>query len=259
MLDITSSSNTKIKYVRSLAQKKAREENGEYTIEGIKSVRDAITSDREITAVYVSFSFYENEAFDYPENVPLYRVSDGVFEKMCDTKAPQGILTVVKTENDSVELNPEKSYIYCDGINDPGNLGTIIRTADAAGFGGVMLSEGCVDLYNPKTVRSSMGSFFNMKVMRGVTADKLSGYRRNGFEIFGGTLSEDSVDYREADFSKPSIIVVGNEANGISEAVLKICTHVKIPILGKAESLNAGVAAAILMYEAVRKNNGQAR
>lgn len=259
MLEITSAANTKIKYIRSLAQKKARYENGEYTIEGIKSVRDAISSEREITALYVSFSFYENEAFIYPENVPLYRVSDNIFEKMCDTKAPQGILAVIKIENDEFEPELNKAYIYCDGIQDPGNLGTIIRTADAAGFGGVMLSPSCADLFNPKTVRSSMGSFFNMKVIRGVTAQKLTEYKNGGFEIYGGALSEDSIDYRTADFKKPSVIVVGNEANGISDAVLKICTHIKIPILGKAESLNAGVAAAILMYEVVRQNDGHER
>lgn len=255
MLDITSASNAKIKYVRSLAQKKAREENGEYTIEGIKSVRDAVSSEREITALFVSFSFYENESFDYPENIPLCRVTDSIFEKMCDTKAPQGILAVVKMENSSFIPDKGKAYIYCDGINDPGNLGTIIRTVDAAGFGGVMLSPNCVDLYNPKTVRSSMGSFFNVTVMRPVTAQKLCEYKESGFEIYGGTLSGSSIDYREADYKKPVIIIVGNEANGISDEVLKICTHVKIPILGKAESLNAGVAAAILMYECVRQRS----
>lgn len=253
MLEITSSSNNKCKYIKSLAQKKAREKSGEYTIEGIKSVRDAINSGRAITALYVSFSFYDKEAFDYPDNVQLYKVADGVFEKMCDTKAPQGILAAVKMSENDFDVDLSKAYIYCDNLNDPGNLGTIIRTADAAGFDGVLLSQGCADLYSPKTVRSSMGSFFNMKVMKNVTKEQLAGYKEKGFQLIGGALSENTVDYRSADMTKPTIIVIGNEANGISDEVMEMCTCVKIPIFGKAESLNAGVAAAILMYELVRQ------
>ena len=234
MLEITSSSNNKCKYVKSLSQKKSRQKYGEYTIEGIKSVSDALNSEREITALYVSDSFFENEKFKYPKDISLYKVQDDVFMKMCDT---------------------EKSYIYCDCINDPGNLGTIIRTADAAGFDGVLLSDGCVDLYSPKTVRSSMGSFFNMRVVTGVSYEKLSEYKNSGFQLIGGALGDNTIDYRSADMKKPTIIIVGNEANGISEDVQKMCQCVKIPILGKAESLNAGVAAAILMYELVRQRS----
>lgn len=256
MLEITSSSNNKCKYVKSLSQKKTRQKCGEYTIEGIKSVSDALNSEREITALYVSDSFFENESFEYPEDISLYKVRDDVFVKMCDTKAPQGILAVVKI-NDETDFTPdnEKSYIYCDCINDPGNLGTIIRTADAAGFDGVLLSDGCVDLYSPKTVRSSMGSFFNMRVVTGVSYEKLKEYKKSGFQLVGGALGKNTIDYRSADMKKPTIIIVGNEANGISEEVQNMCQCVKIPILGKAESLNAGVAAAILMYELVRQRS----
>ena len=255
MLEITSSSNNKCKYVKSLSQKKARDEHREYTVEGIKSVRDALLSGKKISALYVSFSFYETEPFDYPSDVPLYKTADTVFEKMCDTKAPQGILAVVKMEESDFTLDLGKAYVYCDGLNDPGNLGTIIRTADAAGFDGVLLSQGCADAYSPKTVRASMGSFFNIKIKKDVTAEELSEYKDNGFCLFGGALGENTVDYRSADMTKPAIIVIGNEANGISDEVLKMCECVKIPILGKAESLNAGVAAAILMYELLRQRS----
>lgn len=254
MVEITASTNSKCKYVKSLSQKKSRQKYGEYTIEGIKSVNDAIASERIITALYVSFDFYENNEFNYPENISIYKVSDDVFAKMCDTKAPQGILAVVKMEQDvNFIADISKTYIYCDGINDPGNLGTIIRTADAAGFDGVLLSDGCVDLYSPKTVRSSMGSFFNVKVVTNVTHEMLNEYKSKGFQLVGGALSDKTIDYRMADMKKPTIIIVGNEANGISDEVISMCQCVKIPILGKAESLNVGVAAAILMYELVRQ------
>ena len=253
MQDITSQSNAKIKYIRSLAQKKSRAEHKEYTVEGVKSVRDALSSDREVTAIYASKSFTENEQFDYPDDIPVYRVTDAVFEKLCDTKTPQGILAVIKMTDTRFELDKEKFYVYCDRLQDPGNLGTVIRTADAAGAGGVLLSEGCADLYSPKTVRASMGSFFNVNVMTDVSAKTLEKCAGAGFTIYGGALHSDSIPYTKADFTKPSIIVIGNEANGISGEVLRLCQSVKIPIVGKAESLNAGVAAAVLMYEAVRQ------
>ena len=255
MQDITSQSNAKIKYIRSLAQKKSRAEHKEYTVEGVKSVRDALSSDREVTAICASKSFTENENFNYPDNIPVYRVADAVFEKLCDTKTPQGILAVIKMSGTAFELDKQKFYIYCDRLQDPGNLGTVIRTADAAGAGGVLLSEGCTDLYSPKTVRASMGSFFNVNVMTDVDAKTLEKYAGAGFAIYGGALHSDSIPYTEADFTKPSIIVIGNEANGISSEVLRLCRCVKIPIMGKAESLNAGVAAAVLMYEALRQRS----
>lgn len=252
MLEITSQSNEKIKFVKALAKKKGRSEYKEYTVEGIKSVHDAIHSNREITALYVSSTFYRETDFEYPAGVELYTVSDGVFEKMCDTKAPQGILAVIKISEKPFKADMKRCYIYCDTLQDPGNIGTIIRTADAAGMGGVLLSRGCADLYSPKTVRASMGSFFNIPAYTDTDAQLLKELKEAGFNLYGGTLSERSKDYREVDFSKPCVIIVGNEANGISEEVLSLCDHVKIPILGKAESLNAGVAAAILMYECLR-------
>ena len=254
MLEITSASNPRYKYIKSLSRKKERMKYKEYTVEGKKSVSDAVMANKDISVIAVSETFFENENFNYPENTQLLKVSDAIFDNMCDTEAPQGIIAVIKMDNQA-EFVPdtEKAYIYCDGINDPGNLGTIIRTADAAGFGGVILSEGTVDLYSPKTVRSSMGSFFNIPVIINKTVKDLKEYQQAGFTLYGGALDENTIDYRSADFSKPSLIIVGNEANGISDEVLKLCKSVKIPILGGAESLNVAVASGILMYELVRQ------
>jgi TrmH family RNA methyltransferase len=258
IIDIVSASNAKYKYIKSLKEKKFRTKNKEYTVEGIKSVHDAIASQREISMIAVSEDFFENENFDYPQDIPLYRINTSIFNKLCDTQSPQGIIAVIKME-DIKNFKPEKdkAYVYCDGINDPGNLGTIIRTADAAGFGGVLLSKGTVDLYNPKTVRASMGSFFNIKVITDAGIDDLKRYKEDGFILFGGALGDNTIDYKNADMTQPSFIVVGNEANGISDQVQKICQCVKIPILGKAESLNAAVAAGILMYELVSQRMGR--
>lgn len=256
MLEITSASNPKYKYIKSLSRKKERMKYREYTVEGKKSVSDAASSKKDLTLIAVSESFYNNEAFDYPDGVMLIKVSDAIFDGMCDTEAPQGIIAVIKMDEcENFVPDTSKAYVYCDGINDPGNLGTIIRTADAAGFGGVILSEGTVDLYNPKTVRSSMGSFFNIPVICGGNVDMLVQYKERGFSLYGGALGKNTVDYREADMRKPSIIIVGNEANGISREVMELCQCVKIPILGSAESLNAAVAAGVLMYELVRQRS----
>lgn len=253
---ISSTSNGRYKYIKSLQQKKNRLKNGEYTVEGIKSIHDAILSGRKLSLIAVSCDFYELEKFDYPDKTEIVIIETDIFNKLCDTSTPQGIMAVIKMEpNDDRTLNLNKAYIYCDGVNDPGNMGTIIRTADAAGFGGVLLSEGCVDIYSPKTVRSSMGSFFNIDIYTGKGIEDLKKLKEQGFNLFAGVLGENTIDYRTADFRKPSVIIVGNEANGITHEVQELCQCVKIPIIGNAESLNVSIAAGILMYELVRQRS----
>ena len=250
IIEITSASNPKYKYIKALQQKKARKENREFTVEGIKSVRDAVESGRRISALAVSEEFYRDTDFSYPCGVPIYVMPAVMMEKLCDTQNPQGIIGVIQMRGaDGFRPSPSGLYVYCDGLNDPGNLGTIIRTADAAGFSGVMLSPECVDMYNPKAVRATMGSFFHTDIIDQIRHSDLEQYKRDGFRLVGGCLSADSKDYRRADYGPGTILVIGNEANGISETVLSLCGHVKIPIYGNAESLNAGVAAGILMYE----------
>lgn len=255
MVDIiTTTKNKSYKYIKSLALKKNRTAENVFTVEGIKSVHDAALSGKSIRMIAVSEDFYNNESFDYPENARLVVVQNELFAGLCDTKTPQGILAVVEMfDTSDMAVDQKKLYVYCDNIQDPGNLGTIIRTADAAGLGGVLLSEGCVDLYNPKTVRSSMGSFFNIPVKTNVGYDELSELKRTGFNLYSGALRDDSQIYTEKDFTRPSIIIVGNEANGVSDEILSISEHIIIPIYGNAESLNAAIAGAIMMYEAVRQ------
>lgn len=254
MIKITSSSNQKYKYFKSLQQKKARCENNEFTVEGIKSVRDAINSGREINAIIVSDKF--NDAFDYGK-CAVYEVSEPLFNKLCDTKTPQGIMAVIKMyDNSGFIPKLGGAYVYCDNVSDPGNIGTIIRTADAAGLSGVIISKGSVDIYSPKVVRSSMGSFFNIPIITDKDIGDLVKYKSDGFSLIGGALTKETIDFKECDYKKPVIIIVGNEANGISDEVLGNCIPVKIPIFGSAESLNVSVAAGILMYEWARHNRG---
>lgn len=250
---IHSTSNSRYKYIKSLSQKKNRSKYSEYTVEGIKSVHDAVMSQRTVSMLAVSEAFYSEEKFDYPKDVELIVFETSIFNKLCDTLTPQGIIAVVKTEDKAVEFDLDRPYIYCDNVTDPGNVGTIIRTADAAGFGGVILSKGCVDIYSPKTVRASMGSFFNIDIIAEKDIEVLRKLKNKGFNLYGGFLGSDTIPYTSADFIKPTIIIVGNEAKGISDEVMKLCQGVKIPIHGNAESLNVSIAAGILMYELVRQ------
>ncbi len=252
---ISSSQNEKYKHFKALKQKKERILSNQYTVEGIKSVNDAITAKVDIQVLIVSEDFYNNTTFNYPDNIDIYIINDKLFPSLSTTETPSGIVAVINI-NSYKEFTPDLDlpYIYCDNVRDPGNLGTIIRTADAAGFGGVILSPDCVDLYNPKTVRSSMGSFFHIPIIEDFDYTKLSNLKEQGFKLFAGLLDDETVEYTDTDMTYPLIIVIGNEANGISTDVTKMAdVKVKIPIDGKAESLNAGVAAAVLMYECRRQ------
>jgi len=253
--EIKASQNPKIKLVKSLLQKKNRLKNRLYTVEGIKSVRDAINAKAEISMIFISENF--GEGVENFKMYDCYTVPESIFSTLCDTETPQGILAVIKMSGEK-NFSPEKEkpYIYCDKVSDPGNLGTIIRTADATGFGGVLLSEGCADLYSPKTVRSSMGSFFHIPVYEKIGTEEIKKIKMSGFFFYCGALGENTKHYTHADFNKPTLIAVGNEANGISKEILALADAcVKIPISGAAESLNVGVAAAVLMYEVIRQRS----
>lgn len=253
--DIVSASNQKYKHIKSLSQKKTRQKSREYIVEGIKSVQDALNSDRTVLSLSVCESFYTENTFDYPTDTDIFKFPDKLFYTLCDTENPQGILAVIKMDDQKpIHLDKSRLYIYCDHVNDPGNLGTILRTADAVNAGGVFLSDGTVDLYSPKVIRSTMGSYFHIKVYENVTLSMLADIKNDGFNIICGALSENAVSHTQCDMTKPTILVVGNEANGVSREILNLSSQcVKIPILGGAESLNVAVAAAVLMYEAVRQ------
>lgn len=249
MIEITSADNRNIRHIKALARKKEREQSGEYTVEGIKSVNEAVLSGKTVECIVVSRGFDAERLKQ--SDITTYCVPDFVFERLCDTKNPQGVMAVLKQDAEGrAELAEGGLYLYCDGVADPGNMGTLIRTADAAGFDGVLCSEECVELYNPKCVRASMGSFFRMKLYAGIGADRMAELKKRGVKIFGGALCANTIDYRSADYDGTAVIVVGNEAGGISGEILDLCTPVKIPIYGGAESLNAAVAGGILMYEA---------
>lgn len=264
MLKIESNQNRIYKHIKSLLTKKGRTGHGQFLVEGIRSVEDvlAVSSYKNVPIIAVSQSFFDqNPGFAYlnEESHQLYIVSDSIFGGLCDTDTPQGILCVVDIGNNAQPDFARKTtdqcyaYVYCDRVCDPGNAGTIIRTAAAAGMAGVIFSQGCVDLYSPKTIRSTMGAFFHIPTYTDACIDTIKECKQNGFRVISGALSDNAIDYRHTDFGGNVIIVVGNEANGVSDDLLAISDIVaKIPVEPQIESLNASIAAAILIYEVRR-------
>ncbi len=247
--EITSTKNATYKYIKSLKTKKARTENRQYTVEGIKSVKDAISAGADIA--FIAMSDKMSETFECDN---IYAISDELFGGLCDTETPQGVIAVINMPDNQDKEYEKNLYLYCDRVTDPGNMGTIIRICDAVNCG-LLLSPGNVDIYNPKTVRASMGSFFHTDLREGIAVAELEQMKKDGFKIISGSLGANTVDYRNADYDGKTVIVVGNEANGICDEILNLSDFcVKIPIWGDAESLNVGVASALLLYEA-RKND----
>jgi len=238
-MDITSLDNKLVKKITSLTQKKYRDEFGEFFIEGIKSVEEAIKYKQEIINI-----LYCPEMIDYKFDVPALKVSKEIIYKISDTQAPQGIVAVCKIPK--YEIEKKNKMVYLDKVQDPGNVGTIIRTADAFGFDGVMLSKASADVYSPKVVRSTMGSLFHIPIYQDITVDKVKSL---GNKIYSAVLDTNTF-VNDTDIITPFVLVIGNEGSGISDEVKNI-THefIKINMSGNAESLNASIAAGILMYE----------
>lgn len=253
---ITSKDNETIKSIKKLKEKKYRTES--FIVEGIKMVKEALEQ-AEVEKIIVSETFSNSDDFKglNCDEQKLIIASDKVFEDLTDVVTPQGIIAVVKkSSNSEIDYNDE-FVLALDGIQDPGNLGTIIRTADSANIKTILVSKDTVDAYSPKVVRSTMGGIFRTKVIEVEDlAQSLINYKNNGFKVLTTELNAEKSIY-DVDYQK-SVVVIGNEANGVTEKVSKVATEkVIIPMLGKTESLNAAVATSIMIYEYVRQKLGK--
>lgn len=260
---ISSQSNSIIKKVKKLHSRSGRKKLGQYFIEGIRSVEQVLDNGAPVREVLFSsnvleFAGGENLIRRLEEKaIPVIEVSREVFDSIADTGTPQyimAILDIILYETENVISGANILVVIVDGIQDPGNLGAIIRTADAAGADGVILLKGTADLYNPKTVRSTMGSIFSIPVMHADDAASLVELlRRCGVKVVATGL-EGSKYYFEADYTGSTAVVIGSEAHGVSKCLMERCDEcVRIPMQGKAESLNAAVASAVVLYKAVEQ------
>lgn len=254
---ITSTANSQIRHLIQLQKRgKLRKEEGLFVAEGVKMYLEA--PQERLLKTYVSESFYSaHRGDDIWRGEPMEVVVDHVFEAASDTRTPQGILSVVRQAQYSLEeviggVCP--LLLVIENLQDPGNLGTIIRTGEGAGVTGIVLSQNTVDLYNPKTIRSTMGSVYRMPVCCARDmGEVVVRMRERGITSYaahlGGTQDYDGVDYRGG-----AAFLIGNEGNGLSEKLASAADlYIRIPMQGRVESLNAAIASAILMYEAYRQ------
>lgn len=244
--------NKTIKDTIALSTKKERDKTGLFVLEGERLVSEIDDPD-SIEYIIVSES-YDGEI---PNTKNAYLVSDELFAHLSDTVHPQGILAVchkLKYNIDTAFLSQNPLFVILENLQDPGNLGTIIRTADAAGADAVFLSKGTVDLYNPKVVRSTMGSLFHLPIYTGIdVAEIIYECKKHNIYTLAAHLAGVGTPYA-AKLYAPSAILIGNEASGLTPETATMADElVRIPMPGKAESMNASVAAAILIYEAVRQ------
>lgn len=262
MITITSSSNPTIKEIKSLYKRRERWDNKLFIVEGIKMVEELIHNGYPMKYIVYSDKLFSlrggKELFDDIEHLDnVINVPDKLFESLSDVETPQGILAVVPFKNNSIEdiLAGSKPFIILlDRVQDPGNLGTIIRTADAFGIDGIIALEGCVDVYNPKVVRATMGSIFRVPIYYysdGI--DIINKLKDKGARIYSTSLDGKKF-IQDVDFKEFSVLIIGNESKGVSETLEELSDNlIKIPMIGRAESLNAAVASSIIMYEALRQ------
>lgn len=259
MQKISSKDNNLIKHIKKLKEKKYRDEFGEFIIEGIKMLKEAISEKAQINKVIFSESFIENNNIqefldtNISENDTIC-VSDVIFKIITEVESPQGVLAIIqKNGEEDIDALEDEIFIALDDLQDPGNLGTILRTADSANIKNILVSKGTVDCYSSKVVRSTMGAIFRCKVIECENLRKsLEIIKNKGYNIIVTVLDAKETIY-DINYTK-SVIVIGNEANGVSKEVQDIATRKAIiPMLGKTESLNASVAAGIIIYEYVRQ------
>jgi len=250
MESISSPKNEKIKELVKLQTAKGRKKAGMYLLEGEHLVEEAIKERAQIKLIVVT----SNRLEDYKKllaqaDVQVLVVSQDVFHKLSMTETTQGILAVVEIVKQ--EILPHKGrFIVLDAVQDPGNLGTIVRTADAAGFDAVVLGTGTVDLYNDKVLRSMQGSHFHIPVFQANLQEYLPILKEKGVQVAVTALHRDSKDYSVLQGATDVAIVVGNEGQGVSDDVIDLAdVVVTIPMFGKAESLNVSIASALLMYK----------
>lgn len=252
-LFIQSASNPIYKHVKKLLNKQGRAKYLQYLTEGSRSVIDAIEHGCDIEFVVLA----ENAQYDLSQyNIKTYRFADKLYDDVKSTVNSQGITAVVNFKMNTVrspEFKSKKKIVYLDCISDPGNMGTILRSADAFGMDAVVVSKGCVDIFSPKVVRSSMASMMNIDIFFDDTDAKILGdLASDGFCVMGTFPRGDVYSYN-ADFKENTVIVMGNEANGIRPSTEKYCNvQVTIPMKGAAESLNVASAATVMMYELSR-------
>ncbi|MGM0844006.1 MAG: TrmH family RNA methyltransferase [Bacillota bacterium] len=244
---VQSAKNPQVKQWKKLHTKKERDRSGTYMVEGFHLVEEALKYDGVVQEVLVK------EEIDLPaswnlDSVSVTQLSEDAAKAVSATETSQGVFAIChQSEQDAGELKG-KTFLMLDEVQDPGNLGTIIRTADAAGIDMIILGEGTADMYNPKVLRSAQGSHFHLPIIKGNLSDWIDRLKNKGISVYGTAL-ENSVEYHRVPSEESFALILGNEGNGVSPTILSSTDqNLYVPIYGKSESLNVAIAAGILMY-----------
>ena len=256
---ITSKDNEIIKHIKKLSEKKYRDQNNCYIIEGIKLVEEAIQEKARIEKIVICEELNKTSEIskDLMHKIAKYDciyVTEKIFKTISQVMNPQGILAVINKNNENNVIRYDEDIIVAlDDIQDPGNLGTILRTVDSVGLKQLIVSKGTADAYNPKVVRSTMGAIFRVNVIEVENLkETIEIIRKNNYNLLVTSLQTNDSVY-DINYHR-KVIVIGNEANGVSKEIQDIADNrVKIPMLGKTESLNASVATGVILYEYVRQ------
>lgn len=242
---IDSLQNPRIKQWKKLQTKKERDKTGTFIVEGFHLVEEALKAN--VVQQVILSEHAELPSNWSIDNADVFVVTDAISKAISETETPQGIFAVCEKLESNVQLENGR-FLLLDGIQDPGNLGTIIRTADAAGITAVILGEGCVDVYNSKALRSTQGSVFHLPIVKGSLGEWIDKLHQHSIPVYGTALQH-AVPYTEVKAPGRFALIVGNEGSGVRPEWLEKCDqNLYIPIYGKAESLNVAVATGILAY-----------
>lgn len=244
---IESLKNPQVKQWKKLLTKKEREKTNTYIVEGLHLVEESLKNKEIIVELIFSEEVEIPHNWDV-SNLSITKITSEISKAISDTETTQGVFAICKILQPSKVQLKENSFLLIDAVQDPGNMGTIIRTADAAGIDSIIIGEGSVDLYNPKVLRSAQGSHFHINVINGPLEEWIQRFNQERIPVYGTSL-ENGVPYKQIQPNSSFALIVGNEGNGVSKKLLSLTKkNLYIPIRGKAESLNVAVAAGILMY-----------
>ncbi|MEH7106568.1 TrmH family RNA methyltransferase [Bacillus sp. JJ1764] len=251
---IQSLQNPQVKQWKKLLTKKERDRLGTYLIEGYHLVEEALKQPEQVLEVIVSEKIGMPSRLDVG-STPVFSVTEEIEKELAETETSQGIFAVCRQDNQPEALSDAKTYLLIDAVQDPGNLGTMIRTADAAGIDAVIVGRGSVDIFNSKVLRSAQGSHFHLPIIRGDLLQWMNQLREKNIPVYGTAL-EGAEAYTSTSPTDSFALIVGNEGNGVNQELLAETTaNLYIPIFGKSESLNVAVATGILLYYLKHKEN----
>ncbi|MEE1057723.1 MAG: RNA methyltransferase [Acutalibacteraceae bacterium] len=261
MKHISSKDNSTVKHIAKLMKSSSyRKENNQFVIEGVRLCTDALDSNVEISVAVFSEQAFEkhNELVNRMVGIceSTFVFSDKLFSQISDTKSPQGILCVCSENSRNFNIQQDSVYIALERIQDPSNMGTILRTAEALGVKGVVITEDCCDVFSPKVIRGTMGAVFRLPIkVCGNIADMVEIFNSQNITTIAAVVDKNAVDVTNINPAekKNCAIFIGNEGNGLEQTTIEKCRiKATIPMLGRAESLNASVASAIMMWEMLR-------